>query len=51
MVGLLAQNEQGNLMVGSDISHNVEDVRRYKFEDKHDVVSFVEIQFLILLNS
>ena len=41
MIGLLAQNEQGNLMVGSNITHNVEDVRCYKFEDEHDVISFV----------
>lgn len=51
MIGLLAQNEQGNLMVSSNIAHNVEDIGCYKFEDEHDVISFVKIHFLILLNS
>jgi len=36
-------------MVRVDIADSV-DVRRHEFEDEHDVVSVVEVEFLIILD-
>ena len=49
MVSLFAEDEESDLVIGVDVVNAV-DVWCYKFEDKHDVVSFIEILFLVLLN-
>ena len=42
MIGLFAEDEERYLVVGFD-GHEIVDVGRNKFEDEHDIVSFVKI--------
>lgn len=49
MIGLFAENEQSNLMVGV-YCHQVVDQRSHKLEDKHYIVSPIQIYLLISLN-
>ena len=50
MVSLFAKDEESDFVVGVNVVNAV-DVRRYKLEDEHDVVSFVEVLLLVLLDS
>ena len=49
MVGLLADDEQGDEVVGVDVVE-VEDVWSDVFEDEHDVVSLVKVDLLVSLD-
>lgn len=50
MVGLLADNEERDEVVGVDVVE-VEDVGSHVFEDKHYVVSLIQVDLLISLDS
>lgn len=50
VVCLFAEYEHSDVMVCSDVQ-KVGDVGRHEFEDEHDVISFVQVGFLVLLNS
>jgi len=49
VVGLLADYEEGDEMVGVDVVE-IEDVGSYVFEDEHDVVTLVKIDLLVSFN-
>ncbi len=49
MVGLLAEDEERDLVVGLD-GHEVVNVRGDKFEDKHDIVSLIQVHLLVFLD-
>jgi hypothetical protein len=50
VVGLFAENEKSDFMVGVDFIDAV-DIGRDELENEHDIVSLVDILLLVLLNS
>lgn len=48
MVGLLADDEEGDFVVGLDLGELI-DVGRDELEDEHDVVAPVQVELLVLL--
>ena len=49
VVCFFAEEEESDAVIGFDVE-DVEDVRGHKFKYKHYVVTFVQVQLLVLLN-
>ena len=49
VVGLFGDDEEGDCVVGTDIFEAI-DVGSDEFEDEHEIVPFVEVNLLVLLN-
>lgn len=51
MVGLFAQNEKSDPVVGFHCTINVPNIGSHELEDEHDIVSSVEVKLLVFLDS
>lgn len=49
MVCLLADDEESDAVIGIDVEEAI-NIRRHVFEDEHDIVTFVQVLFLVLFS-